>query len=80
MLLCHGRVRTDSVTHTVKNSHTDMLKLIRCYPERFTGRTTSETLRLRLDTVLCGSAKVSFLYHVGTETFSRGRPRGDPPF
>ncbi len=25
---------------------------------------------------LCGSAKVSFLYHDGMEAFSRGRPRG----
>ena len=52
MLLCHERVRMDVRTHTVKNSHTDMLKLI-CYsPGRFTGRTTSETLRSRLDTVI----------------------------
>ena len=32
MLLFHRRVRTDSVTRTVKNGHTDMLKLIRIIP------------------------------------------------
>ena len=52
MLLCCGRVRTDSVIRTVKNGDTDMLERIRYGPGRFTGRTTSETLRLRLDTVL----------------------------
>ena len=29
MLLCHWRVRMASVTRTVKNGHTDILKLIR---------------------------------------------------
>ena len=52
MLLFQGRIRTDSVTRTAKDGHTDMLKLIRYDPGRFTGRTTSETLYSTLDTAL----------------------------
>jgi hypothetical protein len=54
MRLFHGRVRTDSVTRTVENGDTDMLKRIRYDPGHFTGRTTSETLYSTLDTVLGG--------------------------
>jgi hypothetical protein len=42
----------DSVTRTVENGDTDMLKRIRYDPGRFTGRTTSGTLYSTLDTVL----------------------------
>ena len=31
MLLCHGRVRMDSVARTAKNGHTDILTLKRYY-------------------------------------------------
>ncbi len=53
MLLCRRPVRTDSVTRTVKNGYTDMLKRIRYDP----GRTTSVTLYSTLDTVLGAQAQ-----------------------
>ena len=67
----------DVRTHTVKNGHTDMLKLIRYDP----GCTTSETLRLRLDTVLDRLVmRACFFEENVCEILDRLRPLGELGF